>query len=86
MGIQQAHHLDPDQQQQSTRWPFMLTRAALAEFLGISERQVYTLVKNGVLPQPRSVGDGSPRWVRDEVEASMRARPAHEISGRKRAG
>ena len=41
----------------------VLTKAALAEMLSCSERQVEKLVSAGELPEPFFIGD-SPRWLR----------------------
>lgn len=55
--------------------PALMSRPVVARYLGVSERQVHTLVQQGHIPPPRRLGDGSVRWVREEIDEAVRRLP-----------
>jgi predicted DNA-binding transcriptional regulator AlpA len=58
----------------SGRCPSYLSCASLARELECSESTVYKLVREGVLPKPVRLSDGTVRWCWAEVDAALRAR------------
>jgi excisionase family DNA binding protein len=50
-----------------------LTAGEVARLLGISRAQLYKLHQSGRLPRPVYLGTRAPRWLRDELEAWLRA-------------
>ena len=62
----------------------LLTLAELAAMLGCCPETVLSRVGRGLLPGPRQMGARCRRWLRTEIEASLRALPpAHVGGGRK---
>lgn len=54
-----------------THIPAYLSIASLARELEISQSQVYSLVKSGVLPKPIKLSSGCVRWSWVTVQAAM---------------
>lgn len=55
--------------------PIILSRKALSEYLGVSDRTVDALVAAGDLPPPRRGSAGGKRWIREEVEQAVHRWP-----------
>ncbi len=51
-------------------WPLMLTAAAGAAFLSLSENEFATAVRHGELPPPREIA-GKQLWSRPEIERCL---------------
>lgn len=60
---------------QSPRWPFGMSRAVAAEYVGFSAGHFDKMVAEGRMPAPRREGSRLV-WLRDELEASLRALPS----------
>lgn len=55
--------------------PVLLSRKALAKYLGLCDRTVDRLVASGELPAPRRGSTGGKRWLREEVDEAIRHWP-----------
>lgn len=53
--------------------PQMMTKADVADLIGISDHQVTALVKRGVLPEPVRLSNKLLRWHTDEVIQAIQA-------------
>jgi len=51
-------------------WPLMLTAAAAAAFLSLTESDFVTAVRHGELPPPREIA-GKRLWSRPEIERCL---------------
>lgn len=58
--------------QQPTIQPETLSTTDLAKVLGVSDRHVFTLEKNGDIPEPVRLG-GSKRWTRLAIDQWLAA-------------
>lgn len=58
--------------EQPSTSPEVLSTADLAKVLGVSERHVFTLEKEGHIPAPVRLG-GSKRWTRLSIDAWLAA-------------
>jgi len=65
---------------ESTRWPFGMSRAVAADYLGFSDRHFDKMVSEGKMPAPRREGSRLV-WIRDELEAALRALPSDGDDG-----
>lgn len=60
---------------QSPRWPFGMSRAVAAEYVGFSASHFDKMVEAGKMPAPRREGSRLV-WLRDELESALRALPS----------
>lgn len=68
----------------AVRWPALMDRAAAAEYLSISERNLARLVAGKEIPT-RKVGVKSIRFSRDELDAWIAGLPSGQSSQEKDA-
>ena len=45
----------------------LLRRKEVERLVGLSRSAIYAKMSNGTFPRPKSVGDGSVRWLHSEV-------------------
>lgn len=58
----------------SDRWPFGMSRAVAADYVGFSVVHFDKMVEGGRMPAPRREGSRLV-WLRDELEAALRVLP-----------
>lgn len=58
-----------------SRWPFGMSRAIAADYVGFSAGHFDKMVEAGRMPAPRREGSRLV-WLRDELEAALRSLPA----------
>ena len=46
---------------------FGLRRREVEQLVGFSRSAIYAKMNNGTFPRPKSIGDGSVRWLHSEV-------------------
>ena len=62
------------------RWSFGMNRSVAADYTSFSPGQFDKMVADGRMPAPRRVGSRLV-WLRDELEAALRALPAEGNDG-----
>ena len=45
----------------------LLRRKEVERLVGLSRSAIYAKMNNGTFPRPKSIGDGSVRWLHSEV-------------------
>lgn len=45
----------------------LMRRGEVEHLVGLSRSAIYAKMSNGTFPRPKSVGDGSVRWLHSEV-------------------
>ena len=58
----------------SARWPFGMSRAVAADYVGFSAGHFDKMVADGRMPAPRREGSRLV-WLQDELQAALRALP-----------
>lgn len=57
-------------QDTAERWPQLMSAATVAEYIDVSERQVWKLAADGSLPAPVKIpGARSSRWRKKDIDA-----------------